>query len=252
MPTKAPTWTSRPSASIGRVIARSSRSASCSASAKRVARGTARRSRIRRRPGARPGRPAPPICSSDRGDHPQHLVADIIAVAVVDRLEAVELERQDDQLLPVGRRPAAQLLAAVGEALAVEQAGHAVGRGDQRGARLALLAHLGFVLQVDIAAPAEQDQRDVEGQGDQRDLEAGPDAVARHWSICWKNSLPFQISRTTAAIRMPSTSTSRRALASDLLQSRDADLRDELLPTTQRINADCLIFSPRWTRLAAS
>ena len=39
------------------------------------------------------------------------------------------------------------------------------------------LPHFGLVLQVDVAAPAEQDQRDVERQGDQRDLEAGPDAV---------------------------------------------------------------------------
>ena len=32
----------------------------------------------------------------------------------------------------------------------------------------------GFVLQIDISPPAEQDQRDVEDQGDQRHLEPGP------------------------------------------------------------------------------
>jgi len=116
----------------------------------------------------------------ERGrDHPQHSVPDIIAMAIVDRLEAVELERKDDQRMAAFRGGAAQLLALVGKALAVEQAGHSVRGGDDRGPRFALLAHFGLVLQVDIAPPAEQDERDIERQRDRRDLQAGPKAVPR-------------------------------------------------------------------------
>ncbi len=110
-----------------------------------------------------------------RRDHPQHCVADVIAVAVVDRLEPIELERENDQRLVFLDRGLAKLLALIGKTLAVEQPGHSISRGDQSGPRLAFLAHLGFMLKVDVAAPAEQDQRDVEGQGDGRHLEAGPE-----------------------------------------------------------------------------
>ena len=106
-------------------------------------------------------------------DHPKHTVANVIAVAVVDRLEAVKLERQDDdrcRLPPRVRRSSAPLVA---EPLAIEQSGHAVGRGDLLRARFAFDALFGFMLEVGVAAPTEQDQRDIEGQRHRRDLERG-------------------------------------------------------------------------------
>ena len=97
IPTKAPTWTSRPSASIGRVTARSSRSASCSASREPVPRyGQGDREFVAGKPRDQVAGPGQLL--ERRSDHPQHLVADVIAVTVVDRLEAVELQRKDDQL----------------------------------------------------------------------------------------------------------------------------------------------------------
>ena len=70
------------------------------------------------------------------------------------------------------RGSAAKLLALVGEALAIKQAGHPVGGGDDRGAGFPFPPHLRLMLQVDIAAPAEQDERDIQGERDQGDLEA--------------------------------------------------------------------------------
>ena len=62
------------------------------------------------------------------GDALQQPVAGLIAVLVVDRLEAVDLERDDDEaLVAARRRPRAQLRGAVGEALAVVEAGDRVG-----------------------------------------------------------------------------------------------------------------------------
>jgi diguanylate cyclase (GGDEF)-like protein len=112
------------------------------------------------------------------GDHAQHTIADVIAVTVVHRLEPVELEREDDQRLAGFRGRAAELFAPVSKTLAVEQAGHSIGRCDQRGAGLALFPHLRLMLKVDIAAPAEQDQRDVQGQRYRSDLQARPKLAA--------------------------------------------------------------------------
>ena len=101
---------------------------------------------------------------------------------------------------------------AVGEALAVVEAGDRVGGREHGRAALLLGAHLGFVLEVDVAAPAEQDQRDVERQRRARDADFGPEVCPpmRRW---WKKALPFQISSITAVISTASTSASRRALA---------------------------------------
>ena len=112
------------------------------------------------------------------GDQSKHAIAYVITVPIVDSLEAVELDRQNDELPPVHFGLKSKILSLVGKALAIQQARHAVRRGDQRGARLSLLAHFRFMLKVDIAAPAEQDERDVQCHGDQQDLEAGPQPVA--------------------------------------------------------------------------
>src|ERR1700741_1638847 len=94
-------------------------------------------------------------------------------MAVVNRLEPVELEREDDQLVVLLRSYLAQLFAAVGKSLAIEQPGHAIGRGNQCGARLSLLASFRFMHQVDITAPAEQNQGDIECERNYGHLEVG-------------------------------------------------------------------------------
>ena len=68
------------------------------------------------------------------------------------------------RLSPRAAASAHSCAGAVGEALAVVEAGDRIGGGEHRRAALLLGAHLGFVLEVDVAAPAEQDQRDVERQ----------------------------------------------------------------------------------------
>ena len=102
----------------------------------------------------------------------QQSVADVIAVAVVDGAEAMKLERDDQQRACVLTACSAKVFGAVGKALAVEQAGDRVGRGRNRRAALAVEPPLRFMLKVDVPAPAEEDQRDVEGQRDRCDLSA--------------------------------------------------------------------------------
>ena len=85
-----------------------------------------------------------------------------VAMLVVDRLEAVDLEGDDDEIVAAGAAILAQLRSPVGEPLAVEEARRWIGGGENRRPLLLLGPSLGFVLEVDVAAPAEQDQRDVE------------------------------------------------------------------------------------------
>ena len=102
----------------------------------------------------------------------QHGVADVIAEAIVDRLEAVELDRQDGDLRPRSAAAAAMRAPLSPKPLRLSSpVMPSVDASDSR-ALLALDALFGFVLEVGIAAPAEQDQRDVEAQGHRRDLAA--------------------------------------------------------------------------------
>ena len=84
---------------------------------------------------------------------------------VVDGLEPVDLKGDDGEILAARRGLARHFGGPVGEALAVVEAGDGVGAGKHGRALLLLGAHLRFVLEIDVAAPAEQDQRDIEGQG---------------------------------------------------------------------------------------
>ena len=107
--------------------------------------------------------------SSAAAIDPQQRVADVIAVAVVDRLEAVELEREDRPA--AGRvRPRAGARSSPRSANPLRLSRPVMPSVEAMIAARALAfgAQLGFVLQVDIAPPAEQDQRDVEGQRDRR------------------------------------------------------------------------------------
>jgi len=96
------------------------------------------------------------------GDALQEPVPGLVAVLVVDRLEAIDLQRDDDEVLPPHRGRGAQLTRAVGKALAVVEAGHEVGGREHRGAALLLRPHLRFVLKVDVTPPPEQDQRNIQ------------------------------------------------------------------------------------------
>ena len=104
------------------------------------------------------------------GDREQHLVAGIVAIGVVDLLEAVEIEQEDRVHLPLGRRRCRCRrqrlleLAAVGEAgervLVGELARPSLG-GDAPG-HLALLLH--------IAARSEDQQADRQHAAEQQRL----------------------------------------------------------------------------------
>ena len=114
---------------------------------------------------------------NDAGDGAQHIVADLIAVAVVDRLEAVHPQRNDGQPVAAAGGEVAQLLAAVGEALAVGKAGDGVADGHVRRPFLALQPPFGFVQQIGVAPPAEEDQGDVQRQGNAGHLDLGTELV---------------------------------------------------------------------------
>jgi hypothetical protein len=99
------------------------------------------------------------------GGFDQHRVAHLVAVKVVGALELVEIEHEQGDGLVL----AAGFLDKRGngaiEAAPVEAAGQRIGIGELTGRVLGLapLAHFGG--QLGIAAPAEDDQRDVEQQG---------------------------------------------------------------------------------------
>jgi hypothetical protein len=62
-----------------------------------------------------------------RGDRAQQAVTHFITVPVVDRLEPVDLDRDDGQLMTGQAGPLGQCLGPVGKALAIEQAGVGIG-----------------------------------------------------------------------------------------------------------------------------
>ena len=114
----------------------------------------------------------------------------------------MDLEGDDDEIVAAGAAILAQLRSPVGETLAVEEARRRIGGGEHRRPLLLLGPSLGFVLEVDVAAPAEQDQRDVERERGACNAHVVPKSLLSMWTW-WKNALPFQISRSTAVIRMP-------------------------------------------------
>src|SRR4051812_37478720 len=95
-------------------------------------------------------------------------------MAVVDRAEAVQLQRSDQQHQSVFVRLYAKILGAVGKALAIKETGDRIGRSGDRCPSLAFDPAFGLMLQVDVAAPTEQDQRDVQRQRNRSDLHARP------------------------------------------------------------------------------
>ena len=111
-------------------------------------------------------------------DPPQQFVPDVVAVAIVHRLEALHLHGQNGDVTIGIAGFDVQLLQTVSEALAVGEAGEDVRGRHDRGAALSIGPQFGFVLQVDVAAPAEEDQGHVENQGSCRDLHAGAEARA--------------------------------------------------------------------------
>ena len=81
---------------------------------------------------------------------------------VIDRLEPVNLERDDHQIVAADCCFRAQLPGAIGKTLAVVQTGYRIGRSEDRCAALLLFTHFGFMLEINITPPAEQDQRDIQ------------------------------------------------------------------------------------------
>ncbi len=98
MPAKAPTWMIRSSNSKGRVTVR--RTASASSSARPIAPPASARATANSSPLSRASTASGPSSSVKRdGKRLQQPVAGLIAVLVVDRFEAVDLERDDDQVI---------------------------------------------------------------------------------------------------------------------------------------------------------
>ena len=113
---------------------------------------------------ARDYRLGPELVGQRAGDALEQAIASLIAVLVVDRLEAIDLERDDGEAVTMRRRLGRHFRRAIGETLAIVESRCRVSAGKYRRPLLLLGAHLRLVLQVDIAAPAEQDQRHVQRQ----------------------------------------------------------------------------------------
>ena len=77
------------------------------------------------------------------------------------------------------------------------------------------------MLQVDVAPPAEQDQRDVEGQRDAATCSSRAEDGLGALELAGRRSLPFQISRTTAAIE----DAENDAVAPRAVERRSAPMR---------------------------
>ncbi len=115
------------------------------------------------------------ILEDGAGHAAKQRIARVIAVPVVDRPEAMKLQGNDQQRSPVLDRLGTKLVGAVREALSVQQAGDCIGRCRNRSAALAVEPAFGFMLQIHVPTPAEEDQRDVERQRDRGNLHSGPD-----------------------------------------------------------------------------
>jgi len=97
-------------------------------------------------------------------DRLQQVIARLVSMLIVHRLESMDLERDDDQIVGSSRRGLAELASAIGESFAIVEARNRIGRCEERCPALLLGSQFGLVLQVHVPAPAEQDQSNVEGQ----------------------------------------------------------------------------------------
>ena len=223
MPTKAPTWIQlavdleRPGHAL-----QASASASSLGAAALPSRGDAsaiaNSSPLRRATTGSVGRAARSALRRSSAASRRH----VIAVAVVDRLEAMELERDDDAACR-SRSAAvcAKLLAAVGEALAVEQAGHAVGRRDQRRARARPRSRAPLRAAGRRSGASRTGSARRSGSGRSPAIwSSGPKSLRRRSAAAGRTCCRSRSAANTAAIRMPRTSTSRRALTTAIRQPR--------------------------------
>ncbi len=126
---------------------------------------------------SRDDRIGPKLLGERGGKAFQEPVADIVAMLVADDLEAVDLQRIDDDMVAALARRRGQNLGPVGETRAVVQPRDRVGGRENRGPALPLRALLGLVDEVDIPPPAEQDQRHVERQRGARDPHIGTELL---------------------------------------------------------------------------
>ena len=95
----------------------------------------------------------------------QHLIAGLMPVDLVDLLEVVDPQQQQRDVALGGAGGFDQASGFGADAAAVEQAGQNVGFGQALRAFLGQFALADFLGQIDVAPPAEDDQRDVEDQG---------------------------------------------------------------------------------------
>lgn len=115
-----------------------------------------------------------------RADRAQQVVAGFIAVAVVDRLEPMQLQRNNRQLVAIGFEGRSHRLPGVGKALAIREVGDAVGRRKVGRAPFRIAAPLRFMLEISAATQTPDDQRHVENDDDQRNFGA---KLARDFGI---------------------------------------------------------------------
>ena len=197
MPAKAPTWIIFPSISNGRVVTEAAPRPSFP-----QLRGHRRHRRLAMANSSPPVRaitaPSPAFSRIVPATAAKHRIAGVIAVPVVDRPEAMKLQGNDQDDVP-SSTPSPKLVGAVREALSVQQSGDRIGRRCNRGAALAVEPAFGFMLEIHVSAPAEEDQRDVERQRDRGNLAPGPSMTSARL-ISRKKDVPLPISRTTAAM----------------------------------------------------
>ena len=100
------------------------------------------------------------------GDRADQLVADHMAVDVVDVLEVVEVDDHHRHLLLALGRLGQQRRAFLVQRATIEQAGQRVLRRQRLGALLGGGADIDLMGEIAIAPPAEQDQREIEHHRD--------------------------------------------------------------------------------------
>ena len=92
----------------------------------------------------------------------QHAVAGGVAVDVVDGLEMVEVEQEQRDVATLASRLRDHPLPLREQGTAVEEAGERIGVGEVARALFRLGAFADLAVQVLVAAPAEEDQRDIQ------------------------------------------------------------------------------------------
>ena len=149
------------------------------------------------------------MCFSRLRDLDQHLVAGIMSLDVVDVLEVVEIQHQVGDCHVALGRLGDQAGGGFSHRAAVEAPGQRIGDRQRLGLLLGALVMRDFLVQLAIAPPAEDDQRNVEQQSGDRDIVRRDSGAVEVPDDIGQNAACAADEHQDAAVMMPPATKSR-------------------------------------------